>query len=103
MQCGTKHFPEYEREPRAAKLDQMTTEERKSIPSRNLVSKRYQSKFGYLASIGAINRNKNFKAKRIRNDFMFVCAEKDDDVFLKSTDRIFQRFKEVHWKRNSKK
>ena len=55
---------------------------------------RYLGKYGYLASISAVHSNKHFEATQIR-DNMFVYAEEDVYVLLKSTNRIFQSLKEI--------
>ena len=99
MQCGREYFPDNELKPRATQLYKMSEEERKNIPSENLVCERYLGKFGYLASISAVHSNKNFKAKRIRDDLMFLNAHDDKEMVLKSTNKILQSLKEmeVEW------
>ena len=77
MQCGREDFPEDNWEPRAAQLYKMSIEKRKKIPIENLATECYLANFGYLASISASISNKNFKAKRIRDDLMFSSVESD--------------------------
>ena len=60
----------------------------------------HRGKFGYLASISTCHSNKNFKAKRIRDDLLFIGAEiHSDEEVLKSTNKIIQSLKdmEVKW------
>jgi hypothetical protein len=75
-----------------------STLERTNIPSENLCVERYLGKFGYLASISAARSNKNFKAKRIRDDLMFTKEDSDEEV-LRSTNEVIKTLKdmEVKW------
>ena len=41
MECGQEYFPEDERKPRTAQLCTKTEEERKNIPTENLVTEHY--------------------------------------------------------------
>ena len=99
MQCGREYFSDDERTPRATQLYKLTPDERKNIPTENLIAERYLGKFGYLASISACHSNKNFKAKRIRDDLLFVGAEiHSDEEVLKSTNKIIQSLKDMEVK-----
>ena len=95
MQCGREYFPDDERKPRVTQLHKMNENERKNIPSENLLCERYLGKMGYLASISAAHSNKNFKAKRIRDDLMFVNNSEDEEHVLRSTNKIIQGLKEM--------
>ena len=53
MQCGWERFLEDEQNSRAAKLYTMNLKGGKNIPTENLVTKRYISKFGYFVSFSA--------------------------------------------------
>ena len=91
MQCGGEYFSDDERTPRATQLYKLTPDERKNIPTENLIAERYLGKFGYLASISVCHSNKNSKAKRICDDLLFVGAEiHSDEEVLKSTNKIIQ-------------
>lgn len=46
MQCGREYFPDDEGKPRATQLHKMRPEERKNIPTENLVAERYLGKLG---------------------------------------------------------
>ena len=77
----------------------MTDDERKNIPSENLVCERYLAKFGYLDSISAARSNKYFKAKRIRDDLMLDALEKKEEDIEKSSCQTMKSLKpmEVIW------
>ena len=103
MQCGREYFPEETQNPRATQLFKLAQTERRNIPTENLAAERYLGKFGYLVSISAVHRNKNFKAKRIHDDLMFQASDNEDDV-CKSTDQILQSLRkmEVKWTNDQK-
>ena len=72
----------------------MTDDERKNIPSENLVCERYLAKFGYLDSISVERSSKYFKAKRIRDNLMFDALEKKEDI-EKSSWQIMKSLKSM--------
>ena len=69
----------------------MSIEERKNIPTESLATERYLATFGYLASISASRSNKNFKAKRIRDDLMFSSVESDVEASRKTESIVKQQ------------
>ena len=70
--------------PESCKLYTMAEERWKNIPTEC-----YLGKFGFLASLSASHRNKNFKAKRIQGDLMFSLVELEVEC-LKKTESIIK-------------
>lgn len=68
MQCIREYSKECA-EPRTTKIQKLTPDERKSIPTENL-SLRYLARYGGVVSLSAVKGNKFFKAKMIRDDLM---------------------------------
>ena len=103
MQCAREYWGD-ERNPRVTELHKMTSDERKNLPSENLVCERYLAKFGYLASISAARSNKFFKAQRIRDDLMFNVTEKNEEDVKKSCFKIIKSLQEmeVEWTKSQK-
>ena len=98
MQCGREYWGDGQ-DARDTELYKMTDDERKNIPSENLVCETYLEKFGYLASISTARSNQYFKAERIRDDLMFDFVEKKEEDIEKSSCQIMKSFKsmEVIW------
>ena len=71
LQCAREYWSESD-DPRATKLFKPTEEERENLPTENLEPERCMAKVGALAAQSAAHLNKNFKAKRMRDDLVFV-------------------------------
>ena len=99
MQCAREYWGD-ERQKRdgVTELYKLQENERKNLPTENLETERYLAKFGYLASISAARRNKNFKAKRIRDDLLFAKNPIQENE-IKVTNEVLAQLKEmeVNW------
>ena len=98
MQCAGEYWEDSEN-PRATQLHKLSFEERKNLPTENLLCERYLSRFGSLAEVSAAKRNKFFKAKRIRDDLMFDNKKMTEDEVEKTTRNVLNKLKsmEVSW------
>jgi hypothetical protein len=71
-------------------------DERKNIPTENLTAERYFSEFDRLATVSAANRNRFFKANRIRDDLMFVSTmDEQTDRSPESSKKILKKLDEM--------
>ena len=78
LQCSREYWDDIEEDKqRATSIKNLSTEERRNLPTENLVCERYLSSFGLLASESAMHSNKKFTGKRIRDDLMFDKHEKE--------------------------
>ena len=77
LQCKREYWAGNDEDvtPRATRINSLTSDERKNLPTNNLNCERYLAKFGYLAAQSAAHSNKLFKAKRIRDDLVLPDAE----------------------------
>ena len=77
LQCKREYWAGNDEDvtPRATRINSLTSDERKYLPTNNLNCERYLAKFGYLAAQSAAHSNKLFKAKRIRDDLVLSDAE----------------------------
>ena len=62
---------------RATRIHDLTSNERKNLPTNNLNCERYLAKFGYLAAQSALHSNRFFKGKRIRDDLVLSDADQN--------------------------
>lgn len=77
----------------------MTEEDRENLPTENLEPERYMYRVGNLAAQSAAHSNKFFKAKRMRNDLLFVKeSERSTSEFTRFHLNIFKRLDEMETK-----
>ena len=104
MQCAAEYWEDTDN-PRVTQLHHLSHEERKNIPTENIgTCERYLARFGGLAGVSAAKSNKFFKAKRIRDDLMFVKEMTDDEEMAKATKKVLQELKsmELTWTKEQK-
>ena len=66
LQCSREYWKDTPK-PRATQINELTEE-----------AERYLARFGYISSVSASRSNRFFKAKRIRDDMMFVPSATDE-------------------------
>lgn len=71
MQCAREYWEDTEN-PRATQIFKLSQEDRENLPTENLEPERYMAKVGNLAGQSAAHSNKFFKAKRMRDDLLFI-------------------------------
>ena len=74
LQCQHKYWGTNTDTSKVTCLNNLTSDQLKNLPTNNLNTERYLSKFGYLASQSAQHSNRFFKAKRIRDDLVLSGA-----------------------------
>ena len=78
LQCSREYWADTnDVKERATSLKNLTVEQRRNLPTENLVCERYLSTFGGLAGESAAHSNKKFTGKRIRDDLMFDKQESE--------------------------
>ena len=98
MQCAREYWSESDN-PRATQLFKLTEEDRENLPTENLEPERYMYRVGYLAAQSAAHSNKFFKAKRMRDDLMFVKeSERSTSEFTRLHLNVFKRLDEMETK-----
>ena len=77
LQCKREYWADDDEATtsRATRLHNLTSNERKNLPTNNLNCERYLAKFGYLAAQSAAHSNRFFKGKRIRDDLVLSDAD----------------------------
>ena len=92
MQCAREYWCESDN-PRATQLFKVSEEELENLPTENLEPERYMAKVGCLAAQSAAHSNKLFKAKRMRDDLLFMkesTTETKLSGFSASQRKIFK-------------
>ena len=97
LQCKREYWSDDSDNLRATAVNVLTSDQRKNLPSHNLSAERYLGKFGYLASQSAAHSNRQFTAKRIKDDLVLsdeqdVVVQKSLSVVMKNLDRM-----EISW------
>ena len=78
LQCSREYWDDIDEDKlRATSIKNLSSEERKNLPTENLVCERNLAAFGNLAAESAKHSNKKFTGKRIRDDLMFTKHEKE--------------------------
>ena len=98
LQCAREYWGA-EDKPRFTELFKLNKDQLLPLPTDNVNTEHHLAKFGYLASLSAAHSNKNFKAKRIRDDMMFdEINTTAADLEIKNKP-ILNELKEmeVHW------
>ena len=90
MQCAQEYWGDGREASATTELCKISPDERKNLPSENLVCERYLDNIGYLAA----RSNKFFKAKRIQDDLMFDFDKKEKDI-EKASNKIINSLKSV--------
>lgn len=76
LQCGREYgFGQNTEKERATDISKLTLEERKDLPTNNLITERNLSVFDQRASKSARCRNRKFTAKGIRNDMVLYKSK----------------------------
>ena len=102
LQCKREYWSDESDNLRATAVNKLTSTQRKTLPSHNLSAERYLGKFGYLASQSAAHSNRQFTAKRIKDDLVLsdeqdVVVENSLNAVLKHLDRM-----EVSWSKGQR-
>ena len=99
LQCTREYWSESE-DPRATQLLKLTEQERENLPTSNLEPERYMARVGSLAAQSASHSNKFFKAKRMRDDLLFVKENyvSGSSRFMGLHQKIFKKLDEIETK-----
>ena len=100
LQCGREYGFSSD-EARATQLHKLTESQLQGLPTNNLVTERDLSKFSRLAEVAKF-RNKNFKAKGIRNDMTLYQSNKGEVQNLARKIRKVLQQREIEWNDNQK-
>ena len=100
LQCGREYGFSSD-EARATQLHKLTESQLQGLPTNNLVTETDLSKFSRLAEVAKL-RNKNFKAKGIRNDMTLYQSNKGEVQNLARKIRKVLQQREIEWNDNQK-
>ena len=99
IQCAREYWKDHGfAEDMVTSIVDLSEDQRKNLPTENLVFERYLASFGHIAASFAAHCNKKFKAKRIRDDRMFRMKMSKTKLSRKELTREFLKYW-IQWKK----